>query len=312
MVTATVIDAGGNRAEASASYQVGAMSFGMWNDMPSADPIAGDTTSAFVTTRPMMGGGKCRMRRSFNPPSWYGTTGKLFTQSAAKDDWSNGIIPVWSFRISDIDGVIAGNHFAKLRNLGASIPDGTRVACWHEPENKAEFLGANLGKFKPFSQRVHDGLKAGNPNIVYVYAAIEYRYRPQFSDVNDWLNRWYPGDAYVDMLSVDTYVMDWEASGNLVRFRDMPGHMKWHGLAAATGKPLGVTEWAVEKAPAATRTDAAVAAHIAAEIDWLRANGYQLCLWWNGDGMSDGNFAISNRAESRAAWVDAAAAYGVG
>lgn len=283
------------------------MWFGMFNNMPTGGGTAGDNTANFVVTRDLMGGTRCRVRRSFNsgfPTSW--------TDSASKDDWANGITPFWSFKISDVDGVIAGNYDTQLTNLGATIPNGTYVTSYHEPENDALFLGSNLGKFKIYSRRIYDRIKTGNPNIHYGYSALEYRYRSSFTDVGatfqEWSDRWYPGDDRCDWLTIDTYVMDWEAGGNLVTLQNMPGHMKWHNFAKTTGKPMGLSEWAIEKI--ASRTDSAVATHITSELAWLRDNGYFMALWWNGDGMGDGDFAISNRTASRTAWSDAAAAFG--
>lgn len=296
------------------------VTYGMTNNLPDYGYTTTDT-AAFLTQQALMGGDMCHGRRTFN--SGFVTS---YASGAAAADPANGLTSNWSFRApsgDDVDGVIAGTYDTQLQTLGATIPDGTVVSSYQEPEASvyaALFKGANLGKFVDYSQALHDQLKAGNPDIVFAYVAMGYQWGTALGNV--WAD-WYPGDAYCDALMVDVYTMEGDT---LVGMEARPDFMRWYGYAEPTGKVLGLAEyghtWGTQNGGPG-RTDGAVAPVLDDDLEWLAQHGFEWVMYWNcmniDAGTLDGKreWAISgsaalgdNRPLSRQTWLRKLDRYG--
>jgi hypothetical protein len=185
-----------------------------------------------------------------------------------------------------------------VASLARSMDPGWFLIYYHEPEDNMS--GA---VFKPAFRQFYKVAKAANPRLRVIYAAMEYQYRltgKKFVDYDP-----YP---YVDGYGLDFYNMDWEALTDLSSRSAWPGLYKWLAGVKTHNLPYGFTEWGVEKTP--TRTDPVVARYLTRNLAWAKTQGLSFVLYWNGDGMADGNFAIDNRPLSADAWARAVASYG--
>lgn len=277
--------------------------FGMANRMDNCTIASTNTTPNFISTRSCMNAPKTIVRRSFNSnmPATFGA-------GAGAADAAAGVISAWSFK-ADIAATIAGTNNAALQTLGASCPNGSYITSFHEPENDDAFIGANEGQWIDFFQALYSGLKAGNPNIHVGYIAMAYHWWPG-RNVTD-PDLWWPGAAFTDYLMVDTYNSDYLFNGDLHPITDLQGHMRWHNWAVTKNKPLGIAEYGIEKIPEAQRPDSACAQIIRDDIDWMVAQNYFACWYWNDPLTQAGNdFSISDRPLSTEAWRDKSNQYG--
>lgn len=301
----------------------GAVTFGMYTNMPER-LAAGDSYDNFLITKDRMGGDLCNWRRTFSS----GLPSTIPTDVAT--GVSNGIRVAHSVK-ADIASVIAGNSAVlnTVESFAASLPDGSMLMSYHEPENDGGFIGANLGDFVPYQQNFYTAVKNGNPTVLFGYCAMEYQWQVSAA-TDDWAD-WYPGDDYCDWLSIDVYCMEYENTRTLT---NKSGYMKWHANAVASGKPWGIHEyghtWA-DNTGNGTHTDANTAAVISTDIDWLVGQGIDFLFHWNASQMSIGagserDWAIcgapdgytdalgaqlgDNRPLSRQAWLDKVAQYG--
>lgn len=294
--------------------------YGMTNNIPNLGFSTVSLTD-WLGQRSAMGGLKLSGRRVFDsgmPSSWANS-------NAAGADEDDKLVHYWSFKQTDVNGVISGAYDSQLENLAASIPDGTYVASFHEPESNSNiqyFSGGNLGKFVDYSQAVYEPMKRGNPNINVGYVAMAFQWGTIHG--RNW-PQWYPGDDHCDFLAVDTYNMEFEA---LRKLRDKSDFLRWHGFAAAEGKPLGIWEYGhtwgsqVPGFPAGGgRTDGQLEPVVEDDCYWAAHNGINTFLFWNCrlldasdplDGSREWAISDNGLPDTLAAWNSGVDQYAVG
>lgn len=226
---------------------------------------AGSTPTSFVNARTAIGG--LRVRRDFNSgmPS-------SIAQTEAAGDAAAGIVTFLSVKPSYTN---VGSDNSKIASLAKSMPAGSYLTAWHEPEN--DMTGA---QYVAMFQNFYSVAKAANPNIKIgnVYMTYQWGSGRNVKNPDDW----WAGAAYTDFLGTDTYMDTWQkdSAGNPKPLSADPDHMRWHDWASTKNKPLLLTESGVGQG----FTDAQRANYYTTNAAWLKSHGYRMFLPWNGQG----------------------------
>lgn len=296
----------------------GKIVFGMYNTCTLSGPDGylnnADTTANWVDIRDTyMDDARMKVRRSFhsNMPS-------NISQTNASTNAAAGVTSALSVKPTGQNpaNVINGSDDASIASLAASMPAGSYLMCYHEPEENMS--GAT---FVSMQQRFYDVAKAANSNIFIGPAHMGFKWWPSSAETAT-PDDWYVGDDYCDFLGIDVYTSDYRPPYSL---RHHLGHQRWHEWAAAKGKPLAIMEYSVElnsqdASYLGNFSDSERAAMISDSLDWMASTGqYKLILFWNGYASDSGanNWQITPTASDAtgsplalAAWNAAVTAYG--
>ncbi len=282
---------------------------GMFNNTALAPAAEVSTPKNFrdIANRFMVGT-KIKVNRSFNPnlPASYST-------SAAAQDPAYGNVSFLSVKPpnDDFAGVAAGRYDATIRSLAGSMPAGSYLTMYHEPEDN--MTGT---QFVAMFRRFYSVAKGANPALSIGYAAMAYQWRPG-SPTTANKDEWWPGADSTDWLAVDVYAAGWHGDFDLGVH---PYFQRWYTWAKAKGKPLLLAEWAVEAASTGGFSDAARADNIRRSMAWVMTQPQiKMVLWWNGTSSTPGakdhvlNPTTSlpdTYAQARKAWNDMVTLYG--
>lgn len=289
--------------------------YGMTNNIPNLGFSTVDQDD-WLSQRAAMGGDTLFCRRVFDsgfPATW---------AASNAGDMLDTLTGIWSFKPSDVAGVVAGDYDTELGDLAATIPSGTYITSYHEPEAGQHESYLHGGKFVDYMRAVYAPMKSANPSLQIGYCAMAYRWGDQFAQ--DWAD-WYPGDDHCDFLAIDTYNMEFET---LRPLREKQDFLNWWVHARLTGKQLHIWEYGhtwggqVENHPDG-RPDAPVAAVIDDDLQWAAENGIHLVMYWNTrlldplappDGLREWAISDTNfpRPLSLAAWTGGVARFGNG
>ncbi|MGZ4666302.1 MAG: hypothetical protein ACXV5Q_15050 [Frankiaceae bacterium] len=226
---------------------------------------AGSTTRSFVNLRAAMPG--LRVRRAFYP----GMPAAIANTEAAGDR-AAGVVTFLSVKPSFRS---VGCDNARIASLVKSMPAGSYLTAWHEPENDM-----SAGQYTAMFRNFYRVAKAANPGIYIGNVYMTYQWGAGRRVTNP--DAWWVGAGATDFLATDTYMDPWQADAhhNPKPLSQDPDHLRWHNWAKTKGKPLLLTESGVGQG----FTDAQRAGYYRANEAWLRANGYRMVLTWNGAG----------------------------
>lgn len=226
---------------------------------------AGSTPQSFLNARAALG--NLRVRRDFSSgmPS-------SIAQTEAAGDAAAGITTFLSVKPSYTN---VGSDDAKIASLAKSMPAGSYLTAWHEPENDmtaAQYV-AMFRNFYAVAKGANPNIEVGNIYMTYQWGAGRAVKNP---------DDWWVGANSTDFLGTDTYMDTWQkdASGNPKPLYADPDHMRWHNWASTKNKPLLLTESGVGQG----YTDAQRAQYYLTNAAWLKAQGYRMFLPWNGQG----------------------------
>jgi hypothetical protein len=235
----------------------------------------GDTSAHYAEINAAyMDATKVKVRRSFNT----GLPANLAASSGASDA-ANGLTPCISVK-SDPATTASGSFDATITTLAASMPAGSYLIWHHEPEN--DMPGAGTGGFTPASIHFYDVAKAANPNLLIGPSYMAYQWRAgQASTATP--DDWWVGVAHCDFLACDAYIFDFQAVVAGIGSSVDSGFTRWHSWASLKGKPLILTELGIEwGGVGGKQTDADRVTMLTGSLDYLKAQGYAMVLYWNG------------------------------
>jgi hypothetical protein len=226
---------------------------------------AGATTQSFVNERTNIPG--LQVRRAFNS----GMPTSIANTEAAKDA-AAGVVTFLSVKPSY---TAVGSDNAKIASLAKSMPAGSYLTAWHEPENDM-----TAAQYVAMFRNFYSVAKAANPNIYVGNVYMTYQWGAGRKVTTP--DAWWAGANSTDFLGTDTYMDTWQkdAAGNPKPLSADPDHMRWHNWAAGKGKPLLLTESGVGQG----FTDAQRANYYLTNEAWLTAHNYRMFLPWNGAG----------------------------
>jgi hypothetical protein len=240
------------------------------------------------------------------------------SSTPAATDAANGIVTFMSVKPSDNNPttVTNGGNDTLITSLAASLPSGSYLTCFHEPEN--DMAGTT---FVPMFQHFYTVAKAANPNILVGPVYMTYQWTSGMSSTAT-PDDWWVGSSYADFMATDTYVMDYQTAQSM---QYDPAHQRWHTWAKTKNKPLIITETSVQFNSATTGyighyPDATRGSVIGASMDWLASTGlYKMVLFWNAYHADSGvkDFEITPTPSipggspiALSAWNGAVSAYG--
>ncbi|WP_394826868.1 hypothetical protein [Pendulispora albinea] len=260
---------------------------GMYNNTSLAPAAEGPTASNYrqVANRHFVGE-KMKVHRVFNsydrfPECYAGCSSK----SAGAEDPANGNVSFLSVKPSndDVQGVIAGTYDGAIRRLAASMPDGSYLTMYHEPEDDMD--GAT---FVRMFRRFYSVAKQANPRVWIGYVAMDYQWRdgaPKTKNPDDW----WIGDAYTDFLGIDAYIRDWKPK---VALSEQADFQRWYRWALPKGKPIVIAEYSIVLS--SQIPDSLRASLIRKSLDYVWSQPQiRMVLWWNQVGNSEGAFQLS-------------------
>jgi len=254
-------------------------------------------------------GSKMKVDRVFNSnlPTSYAS-------SAGKDDAASGNVSFLSVKPpgGDPAAIAAGTHDAEIRSLASSMPAGTYLTMYHEPEDN--MTGA---QFVAMFKRFYSVAKAANAGVTIGYVAMAYQWRPGSASTAT-PDDWFPGASSTDFLAVDAYDSGWSGEHSL---DVQPDFQRWYGWAKTKGKPLIIAEYGVEDVSTGGFSDSVRAGIIQRSMDWVWTQPQiRMVLYWNGTSATPGgqnhylnpttSETTDNFAQARAAWNSAALRYG--
>jgi hypothetical protein len=227
--------------------------------------VSGSTTASFVAMRKDVPG--LLVRRAFNT----GIPSNI-SQTEASGDAAAGVVTFLSVK-PDYKNVGADND--KITSLAKSLPAGTYLTAWHEPENDmtaAQYV-AMFKNFYKVAKTANSTIYVGNVYMTYQWGAGR-----NVKNGDDW---WVGTDS-TDFLATDTYMDTWQkdSSGNPKTLANDPDHLRWHNWAVTKNKPLLLTESGVGQG----FTDTQRASYYTDNANWLISKGYRMFLPWNGAG----------------------------
>lgn len=237
-----------------------------------ASPIVGAyanqpqaTEASFDQLRSLVPG--LRVRRSFAPGM-----PRSVDRTPAAQDASDGVTTFLSVKPNFRD---PGRDDNKIASLARSLPTGSYLTAWHEPENNM-----TAAQYVAMFRNFYTVAKQANPSINVGNVYMTYQWGPGRVVTNP--DDWWVGSQYTDFLATDTYMHPYEAdsSGDPRPLGEDPAHLRWHEWAASKAKPLLVTELGVSQ----QFSDAQRARYLTDSWAWLKANHYRMLLFWNGSG----------------------------
>ena len=251
-------------------------------------------------------GSKTKVHRVFNTYTNFPDT---YATSAGGQDPAKGNVSFLSVKPpnDDVQGVISGNYDAKITSLAKSMPNGSYLTMYHEPENDMD--GATFVKmFRHF----YAAAKAANPNVLVGYVAMDYQWREGAASTKNPDDWWIGADA-TDYLAIDAYIRDWKPIVDLSQQADF---QRWYKWALPKGKPLLITEYSIvlsQKIPDSRRADL-----VRKSLDYVWGQqAIRMVLWWNEVGNSEGVFQLSPTTSARngsplalSAWNEKVTQYG--
>lgn len=212
-------------------------------------------------------------------------------KSLCQDVWDAGLVAAVSFKFTPAD-VLSGawkpyiqSAVAWLRDNGYG--DKTLFIIWHEPENDVPKWFRNAEDFVVYFNKVHDWVKAIDPNLLTVHAALGYRYADknmgtvsnpnmQPIDIDDARAKVW-GRTKADIKCIDIY------SGRSFPLKtilpELTGFMRWVTFTVGDTAKYGVTErgWMADTSQEYTDR----AATVMREGDWLRGTELgRRCIVW--------------------------------
>lgn len=225
----------------------------------------GSTSQSFLNERAAIPG--LHVRRAFNS----GIPTSIASTEAAGDA-AAGIVTFLSVKPSF---TAVGSDNARIASLAKSMPAGSYLTAWHEPENDmsaAQYV-AMFRNFYQVAKAANPSLYVGNVYMTYCWGAGRRVPTP---------DAWWVGSSFTDFLGTDTYMDVWQrdSAGNPKPLGADPDHLRWHNWAVTKGKPLLLTESGVGQG----FSDAQRAAYYSTSVSWLKAQGYRMFLPWNGAG----------------------------
>jgi hypothetical protein len=225
----------------------------------------GSPLESFLDERSAIPG--LRVRRAFAPD-----LPTSIQETDAAGDAAAGIVTFLSVKPSYTD---VGSDNDRIAALARSMPAGSYLTAWHEPENDM-----TAAQYVAMSRNFYAVAKAANPNIYVGNVYMTYQWGAGRKVTTP--DAWWAGANSTDFLGTDTYMDTWQkdAAGNPKPLSADPDHMRWHNWAAGKGKPLLLTESGVGQG----FTDAQRANYYLTNEAWLTAHNYRMFLPWNGAG----------------------------
>ncbi len=234
--------------------------------------------------------GPLRMRRSFVTPQPVATFPTDIASTEAGDDVVAGLHPFLSCK-GDVAGIANGDYDGVITQLLQTFPSDRQCwfTMWHEPEN--DMTGA---QFVAMFQRMYAVAKAANPAVLVgpIYGIFKWAAgKPETATPDDW----WVGSGSCDFMAIDAYWNTWRGPTPQPLSND-PYFLRWHNWASTKSKPLYVTERGVLPAGAAR------ASVLLADETWIKANGYELFMYWDAIGAGNVDWRLDGDADSEAAW----------
>ena len=165
--------------------------------------------------------------------------GDMITVNAQKLPWSQ--IAAVTSSSSLYQDIVRWADALKAR--GGSI----EVAFGHEPEVSSKVGLGTAEEYKQAYRKVVEIFNArGADNVQWVLQMTDWSYRTSTTD-RGYAGKWYPGDAYIDVIGADAY--NWHTCGEGVG-RDVPLSTVAGGVvtfAKAHGKKASLPEFAANK-----------------------------------------------------------------
>lgn len=167
-------------------------------------------------------------------------TGEMITVNAQV----NGKKLPWS----QVAGVTSGSTLYKdivrWADTIKARPATVQLAFGHEPELSSKKNLGTAAEYKKAYRKVVDIFRArGVKNVEWVLQLTDWSYRASTTSANH-VSKWYPGDAYVDIVGADAY--NWHTCGEGLG-RDVPLSTVAGGVvtfARAHGKKASLPEFA--------------------------------------------------------------------
>jgi hypothetical protein len=244
--------------------------------------------------------------------AWRGRPVDVAVDWAARQTWDDVINPDWLYKawagtpytkvfgvapVPEADagatmaGCAAGTYDAKWRQFGdnivaAGLGNGTVIRLgWEFNGNWYKWQASNPAQFARCWQQIVGTVRQVAPNLVWDWTVN----RGAGQSVAD-ARLAYPGDAYVDVVGVDSYDM-WPGATNEAAWQQQYagayGLKFWSDFAAAHGKKLSVPEWGVYPGPGGGGADGGDNAFYVAKMEaFFRSQGSRLAYesYFNFDG----------------------------
>lgn len=150
----------------------------------------------------------------------------------------------WSATAAAAPGSALHSDIVRWANTLKARPGRTMFAFNHEPEASGNTSRGTAEDFKRAWRRVVDIFRQqGVTNVDYTLQMTDWSYRTSTTDVRH-VSRWYPGDAYVDILGADAYNWNtWPRKGTLGGVQDAHRPRdRLRALSGQVGRTAGVRE----------------------------------------------------------------------
>ncbi|WP_394848183.1 hypothetical protein LZC95_12040 [Pendulispora brunnea] len=233
-------------------------------------------------------GGKTKVHRVFNT---YSNFPDAYGKSAGGQDPASGNVSFLSVKPpnDDIKGVIDGAYDAKISSLARSMPDGSYLTMYHEPENDMD--GPTFVKlFRHF----YAVAKEANPNVLVGYIAMDFQWREGSASTKNPDDWWIGADA-TDYLAIDAYIRDWKPIVDLSQQADF---QRWYKWALPKGKPILITEYSIVLSKKISDSRRADLIRKSLDYVWSQPE-IRMVLWWNQVGNDEGVFQLSPTTSAR-------------
>jgi hypothetical protein len=263
---------------------------------------------------------KLHIRRSYES-----TIPASFAESSAGDDPANGLTSFLSVKppdrpgtnSPDVEGTARGDYDGRIATFCASVPSGTYLTMFHEPEG--DMTGV---QYVAMFTRFYDVCKSAQPDAKIGYVAGGFQWRPasQRTAVPD---AWWMGADHVDFLAIDAYIND-PAGAHILP--ELPTFARWYAWATTKHKPIVLSEFGVESE---VRTDDQVQGFsdqerstlIEESLAWVWTQpAIRMVLWFNGTQAAPGgrnhvlnptkSYESDEFSGARQAWIRAVRRYG--
>ena len=180
----------------------------------------------------------------------------------------------WRSIASAKPGSAIYNNMVRWANTIKSRGGNVLVAYSHEPEiSSKKWMGSSTDFKAAYAKFVNIFRGQGTTNVKFVLQLTAWSYRSGSSDPGN-VAKWYPGDAYVDVLGADAY--NWYTCG--------AGRGKWVELntlvdpvlrfAKAHNKMIALPEWGATANPRRQQWMSNAKNYLIANESWIAAAYY--------------------------------------
>lgn len=177
----------------------------------------------------------------------------------------------------DVNATINGSNHNLIRDFAATVPDGTWITAWHEPENDDPLQG---GVFVDMLQAFYNAIKDGNPTLQVGYAAMAYQWGTE-SDRNvrnaTLAADWTPTKNFIDWVGADVYSYNW--SGPNESLYEHQDFQRWYSFFDDFTGKIGIIERGISQyATGGTRANV-----LERDLQFVAEHDLAVYLYWNAD-----------------------------